>query len=50
MPEAKVPKHSGLLTRRRCGRGPHDVLVAERTRLADEAEASWRRQRELLEK
>jgi hypothetical protein len=27
-----------------------DVLVAERTRLADEAEASWRRQRELLEK
>jgi hypothetical protein len=27
-----------------------DGLIAQRTRLADEAEASWRRQRELLEK
>ena len=27
-----------------------DELIAERTRMADEVEASWRRQRELLEK
>jgi hypothetical protein len=27
-----------------------DGLIAQRTRLTDEAEASWRRQRELLEK
>jgi hypothetical protein len=27
-----------------------DELLAKRARLADEAEASWRRQRELLER
>jgi hypothetical protein len=27
-----------------------DVLIAERTRIADEAEAAWRRQRQLLER
>ncbi len=27
-----------------------DELIAERARMADEAEASWRRQRDLLEK